>query len=138
MLRRFLAPGSVFVDIGANVGWHTFLASGIVGADGLVYAIERTPDNARLIAHTIRRNEISNVHLIPFALGESTGFAAFRSAVGSNGGLLGQDEPDYIDPNVTIVPTMRLDDLDVARVDVIKIDVEGAEPIVLRGAAGNH
>ena len=135
VLRRFLAPGSVFVDIGANVGWHTFLASGIVGADGLVYAIEPNPDNARLIAHTIHRNELSNVQLVPFALGESTGFAAFRSAIGSNGGLFGQDEFDYLDPNVTIVPTMRFDDLAIARVDVIKIDVEGAEPIVLRGAA---
>ncbi len=138
VLRRFLAPGSVFVDIGANVGWHTFLASGIVGADGLVYAIEPNPDNARLIAHTIHRNELSNVQLVPFALGESTGFAAFRSAIGSNGGLLGQDEFDYLDPNVTIVPTMRFDDLSIARVDVIKIDVEGAEPIVLQGGRGNH
>ena len=134
VLRRFLAPGSVFVDIGANVGWHTALASAIVGADGLVYAIEPNPDNARLIAHTIRRNHLSNVRLIPLALAESTGFAAFRSAIGSNGGFLGPEESSPIDPNVTIVPTIRFDDLDIARVDVIKIDVEGAEPIVLRGA----
>ena len=134
VLRRFLAPGSVFVDIGANVGWHTALASAIVGDRGLVYAIEPNPDNARLIAHTIDRNHLSNVRLVPLALGESTGFAAYRSAIGSNGGFLGLEESSSIDPNVTIVPTIRFDDLDIARVDVIKIDVEGAEPIVLRGA----
>jgi FkbM family methyltransferase len=135
VLRRFLKPGSVFVDIGANVGWHTALASSIVGADGLVYAIEPNPDNARLIAHTIQRNRLSNVRLIPLALGESTGFSAFRSAIGSNGGFIGEEETDFIDPGVTIVPTMRFDDLDIAHVDVIKIDVEGAEPIVFRGAS---
>ena len=135
VLRQHLAPGSVFVDIGANVGWHTALAAALVGADGRVYAIEPNPDNARLIAHTIDHNHLSNVQLVPLALGESTGFAAFRSAVGSNGGFLPQDDHRFIDPCVTIVPTMRFDDLDIPRVDVIKIDVEGAEPIVFRGAA---
>jgi FkbM family methyltransferase len=134
VLRRFLAPGSVFIDIGANVGWHTALASSVVGVDGRVYAIEPNPDNARLIAHTIERNGLSNVHLFPIALGESTGYASFRSAIGSNGGFLNHDERDSLDPNVTIVPTMRFDDLAIPRVDIIKIDVEGAEPIVLRGA----
>ena len=134
MLRRFLAPGSVFVDIGANVGWHTALASSIVGTDGLVYAIEPNPENARLIAHTIDHNRLSNVRLIPLALGETTGFYPYRSAIGSNGGFVGQGQY-LLDPRATIVPTIRFDDLDIARVDVIKIDVEGAEPIVLRGAA---
>lgn len=133
VLRRLLKTGSVFVDIGANVGWHTALASSVVGADGQVYAIEPNPDNCRLIAHTIDRNGLSNVHLLPIALGESNGFAAFRSAIGSNGGFLNHDERETLDPNVTIVPTMRFDDLNIPRVDVVKIDVEGAEPIVFRG-----
>jgi FkbM family methyltransferase len=134
VLRKFLSPRSVFVDIGANVGWHTALASSAVGVDGQVYAIEPNPDNARLIAHTIERNRLSNVHLVPIALAESTGYAAFRSAIGSNGGFLNHDERDSLDPDVTIVPTMRFDDLHIPRVDVVKIDVEGAEPIVFRGA----
>lgn len=113
VLRKFLAPGSIFVDVGANVGWHTALASSIAGDGGRVYAIEPNPDNARLIAHTIQRNHLSNVHLVPIALGASTGHSAFRSAIGSNGGFLGRDELNSIDPNVTIVPTMRLDDLDI-------------------------
>jgi len=135
VLRRFLGPGSVFVDIGANVGWHTALASSIVGIDGVVYAIEPNPENARLIAHTIDHNRLSNVRLIPLALGETTGFSAYRSAIGSNGGFVGHGRPNLLDPRATIVPTIRFDDLDIARVDVIKIDVEGAEPIVFRGAA---
>lgn len=134
VLRNYLQTGSVFVDIGANVGWHTAVGSSIVGSTGRVYAIEPNPDNARLIAHTVQRNGLTNVELLPFALSERTGYAAFRSAVGSNGGFTWGKDPSFIDPMVTIVPTVRFDDLDIARVDVIKMDVEGAEPMVMRGA----
>ena len=134
VLRRYLQPGSVFVDIGANVGWHTAVGSSIVGPTGRVYAIEPNPDNARLIAHTVQRNGLTNVELLPFALSEHTGYAAFRSAIGSNGGFAWGNDPSVIDPALTIVPTIRFDDLDIARVDVIKMDVEGAEPMVMQGA----
>lgn len=134
VLRRYLTAGSVFVDIGANVGWHSAVGSSVVGPSGRVYAIEPNPDNARLIAHTIQRNDLKNVELLPFALSEHTGFAAFRSAIGSNGGFAWGNDPSFIDPAVTIVPTLRFDDLQIARVDVIKMDVEGAEPMVMRGA----
>ncbi len=134
VLRKYLTSGSVFVDIGANVGWHTAVGSSIVGPTGRVYAIEPNPDNARLIAHTVQRNDVTNVELLPFALSERTGFAAFRSAIGSNGGFAWGNDPSFIDPTLTIVPTVRFDDLDIAHVDVIKMDVEGAEPMVMRGA----
>ena len=134
VLRKYLMAGSIFVDIGANLGWHSAVGSAAVGPTGRVYAIEPNPDNARLIAHTVQRNDLTNVELLPFALSERTGFAAFRSAIGSNGGFAWGNDPSFIDPAVTIVPTMRFDDLDIAHVDVIKMDVEGAEPMVMRGA----
>ena len=135
VLRDLLTPGAVFVDIGANVGWHSALAASIVGSQGLVYAIEPNPHNVRLIAHTIERNQLGQVRLLPFALSESMGIATFSTGVGSNGGFTSGDRAQAIDPTTTMVPTMRFDDLAIAHVDVIKIDVEGAEPIVLRGAA---
>jgi len=134
VLRRYLTAGSVFVDIGANVGWHSAVGSSTVGPTGRVYAIEPNPENARLIGHTVQRNNLTNVELLPFALSERTGFAAFRTAIGSNGGFAGGNDPSFIDHAVTIVPTLRFDDLNIAHVDVIKMDVEGAEPMVMRGA----
>jgi len=135
VLRQLLAEGSVFVDIGANVGWHSALAATLVGDAGLVYAVEPNPENAKLIAETIRHNNnLTNMRLLPFALSEQAGYATFRSAIGSNGGFADRDRSEIIDPSVTIVPTVRFDDLGIGHVDVIKIDVEGAEPMVLRGA----
>jgi FkbM family methyltransferase len=135
VLRQLLSSGSVFVDVGANIGWHTMLASSIVGERGFVYALEPNPNNARLIAQTISTNHLSNVALLPFALGDQIGHATFRTAIGSNGCFVGRGDVSYLDPYLTIVPTLRLDDLEIERVDVIKIDVEGAEPQVLEGAS---
>jgi len=134
VLSELLAEGSVFVDIGANVGWHSALAATLVGDAGLVYAVEPNPENAKLIAETIRHNKLTNMRLLPFALSEQAGYALFRSAIGSNGGFADRDRSEIIDPRVTIVPTVRFDDLEIEHVDVIKIDVEGAEPMVMRGA----
>lgn len=136
IIRDVLSPGDVFVDVGANIGYHTALASAIVGPTGVVYAFEPNPENARLIAHTIERNGLTNVRLKPFALSTSSGYTSFRTAVGSNGGFVTAADPREFDATVTIVPTVRLDQSIDADddVDLIKIDVEGAEAFVISGA----
>jgi FkbM family methyltransferase len=133
LLRRFLTRGDVFLDVGANVGYHTLLAAAVVGEQGRVIAVEPNPQNAMLIACTIARNSLPMVRLLPIALATEIGYASFGSAIGSNGGFAEADSANVVDPNLTIVPTMALDDLALDRVDVIKIDVEGAEPMVIEG-----
>lgn len=133
-LDRLLGPGDVFVDVGANVGYHTFRAAARVGADGRVVAVEANPENARLIAHTIAVNSLTNVELVPLALAGGRGYVNFGTHVGSNGGFLPDGANTTGSGRSTIVPTMALDDLGLDRVSVVKIDVEGAEAIVLDGA----
>lgn len=133
-LDRLLGAGDVFVDVGANVGYHAFRASPRVGADGRVIAVEANPENARLIAWTIAANSLTNVELVPLALASSRGYVNFGTHVGSNGGFLPDDDTTTGSGRGTIVPTIALDDLDLDRVSVIKIDVEGAEAIVVDGA----
>jgi len=133
-LDRLLGEGDVFVDVGANVGYHTFRASARVGATGRVVAVEANPENARLIAHTIESNGITNVELVPVALAAGRGYVSFGTHVGSNGGFLPDGASTIGSGRGTIVPTMALDDLDLERVSVVKIDVEGAEGIVIDGA----
>jgi FkbM family methyltransferase len=131
-LDRLLGPGDVFVDVGANVGYHTFRAVARVGGDGRVVAVEANPENARLIAHTIEVNAVTNVELVPMALAGGRGYVDFGTHVGSNGGFLPAGTTGS--GRGTIVPTMALDDLGLASVSVVKIDVEGAEAIVVDGA----
>jgi FkbM family methyltransferase len=133
-LDRLLGDGDVFVDVGANVGFHTFRASARVGGAGRVVAVEANPENARLIAHTIESNSIGNVELVPVALAGGRGYVSFGTHVGSNGGFLPDGADTTGSGRGTIVPTMALDDLDLDSVSVVKIDVEGAEAIVIDGA----
>ena len=134
-LDRLLDPGDVFVDVGANVGYHAFRASTHVGPTGRVVAVEANPENARLIAHTISVNDLTNVELVPLALAAGRGYVNFGTHVGSNGGFLPDDDATTGSGRGTIVPTLALDDLDLDRVALIKIDVEGAEAIVIDGSA---
>ena len=133
-LDRLLGDGDVFVDVGANVGYHTFRASARVGATGRVVAVEANPENARLIAHTIESNAIGNIELVPVALAAGRGYVSFGTHVGSNGGFLPDGASTTGSGRGTIVPTLALDDLGLDRVSVVKIDVEGAEGIVIDGA----
>ena len=131
-LDRLLQPGDVFVDVGANVGYHTVRASHAVGQSGRVVAIEANPENARLIAHTIGVNAMTNVEVVPIALSDNRGHVVFGTHVGSNGGFL--NPASSSSGQGTLVPTFAMDDIGLEKVSVIKIDVEGAEALVIDGA----
>jgi len=129
-----LKPGMTFVDVGANVGMFTALAAKLVGELGRVIAFEPNSENCRLILMSARLNGFNNVKLIPIALHHVVGYALFTSAIGTNGGFLPSVDASLSNPTCTVVPTMKLDDLIDGDVDFIKMDVEGAEGLVIKGA----
>jgi FkbM family methyltransferase len=131
-LDRLLGPGDVFVDVGVNVGYHTVRAARSVGPGGRVVAVEANPENARLIAHTIGVNAMTNVELVPVALSGHRGHVVFGTHIGSNGGFL---DAASSSGRGTLVPTFAMDDLGFEQVSVVKIDVEGAEALVIDGAS---
>jgi len=77
-IASILKPGDVFVDIGANVGFYTILASKQVGEKGKVYAIEPLPRNLFLLSIHIKINRCSNVVVIPAACADLSGLALFQ------------------------------------------------------------
>jgi hypothetical protein len=81
-----------------------------------------------------RRNNFQNVSIYPFALGNKVGHTLFSTFVGSNGGLIPDTEDSLSNANCVVVPMLRLDDVIRNKVDCIKIDVEGAEGLVVNGA----
>lgn len=134
MLRAHLTPGATFVDVGANVGYHTVIAAGVVGPTGRVIAVEANPENARLLKRSVTLNGFEHVDVLPIALAASWGSLEFGSHIGSNGGFVDSGADHRAEGRATIVPTMPLDALELGALDVIKIDVEGAEALVLDGA----
>jgi FkbM family methyltransferase len=132
VFERYCRPGMTVLDVGANLGYYSLLASKLVGPTGKVFAIEPNSENCRLLLSSLRRGGVTNVQLFPVACDRRTGWAYYSSHVGSNGGLI-DDENLLARPGV-VVPTIRLDDLVEGPVDFLKMDVEGAEGRVVNGA----
>jgi FkbM family methyltransferase len=130
--KKVCRPGSTVLDIGANVGYHTLFLSRLAGESGHVYAFEPNSENCRIILLGLEHNQITNITLVPVALSDSRGWAYFSSHIGSNGGFVSQQFAT-LQGHGTVVPTFKLDDLSLPNVDVIKIDVEGAEYKALKG-----
>lgn len=132
-LLHFLRPGDLFVDIGANVGMYTMLASGICGADTI--AAEPSPRALRLLgAHLCLNGLESRVKVHPVALGASPGVLPFREDLGPMSRVVGQRENNSGLEEFIHVPCVTLDQLLNGRSPIgIKIDVEGYESLVLRG-----
>lgn len=137
LVAALLAPGDTFVDVGANIGWFTLLAARRVGPRGGVVAIEATPDTLRTLEANLRRNGVGNVALHGVAVGERDGTARIHAHgeirnIGRNSLI-----PDAAAAVSWEVPARRLDDLlrDVPAIRLIKMDIEGAEGLALRGAA---
>jgi FkbM family methyltransferase len=132
VFEQFCSEGMRVVDVGANLGYYALLASRLVGPSGRVVALEPNSENCRLLLSSLRLNKTTNVELLPVAADATPGWAYYSTHVGSNGGLI--DGADLLSHPGTIVPTFRLDDLVDGPVGFLKMDVEGAEGRVVRGA----
>jgi FkbM family methyltransferase len=138
-VRSLLRRGAVFVDAGANIGWFSLLAAGLVGPLGRVVAVEPNPLNCDLLRRSAEDNGFHNVEVFTVALSDRTGAAALETD-GSNGRMVLVDGPPPQPVRASFVVAARtldslLEDAGLAHVDVVKLDVEGAEPLVLAGAA---
>lgn len=136
-LERFLVPGGVFLDIGANTGIYTIKAARYFSrAGGKVLAIEPFPDVLKVLEASIRANGFSNVRSRNFCASDHTGSGTlWRNFEKPNlFSLVQRDEKASSFPvqTVTVDDLVRQENLD--RVDYVKIDVEGAEREVLEGA----
>jgi FkbM family methyltransferase len=128
-------PSNVVVDAGAHIGFFTIRASRLVGSDGLVIAVEPHPENYEMLLQNIRLNSLNNVIPIKAALGNRQGFAELSI---DRKWTSGHSIVFRKSANSIRVPLTTLDSLikrlSLAHVDFIKIDVEGAEYMLLEGA----
>jgi FkbM family methyltransferase len=131
LIANTVAPGTVFLDVGANVGFYTLLASSLVQDSGKVFAFEPVPRNVRYLEKHLTMNAVQNVTLFKAAVSDHPGKATFQEGPSNSEGKLSED-------GELVVDLVSLDDLFLKGLiplpDYIKIDVEGAEFSVLRGA----
>ncbi len=121
-----LHAGDVFYDVGAHAGIYSLAAARATGEHGTVVAIEPNQTNAIHFTRHMALNRVGSVRLIVAAASEAEGIATFSMGP--------TDYEGRLNPKGDVpVKTIRLDDLGPAP-DVIKIDVEGHEADVLRGA----
>jgi FkbM family methyltransferase len=134
LARRLLQESDVFVDVGANIGLYTCLAR---AAHRTVIAVEPLPRNLEYLYANLRANGFEDVEVFPVGLAQAAGLATLFG--GSTGASLIRGWADAPAPLQRTIPLSTLDTLLGDRFAgqrlLIKIDVEGAELGVLRGAA---
>jgi FkbM family methyltransferase len=141
-LDKILAPGMTFIDAGANDGLFTLFAARRVGPTGQVWAFEPSQREFLRLQRNLQLNQLSNVRALKMALAHFQGQAELKIADDEHSGqnTLGDFAYQVDLARRELVPTSRLDDLVhqdcLRRLDVIKLDVEGAELSVLAGASG--
>lgn len=136
LIEVYLPKGGTFVDIGANIGFHSLFAAGVVGESGMVLAFEPLPRLQQQMRRSIAENNFTQVSIEPVALGVTSGVAKL-SLVEENVGAsslqnVADDRAvgDVIEVSVSTFDSYR-DKL--TRLDLIKIDIEGSEFEALKG-----
>ena len=133
-LSRCVGEGDVVYDVGANVGFFTLLAARLAGASGRVCAFEPVPDSAAALRHNAELNGLSQVEVVEQAVADTCDPVAM--SIGAN---LATARLGDRGERVVLVQCTTLDafaERPGRAPDVVKIDVEGAENLVLAGMAG--
>lgn len=139
-VQRSLKPGDIFLDVGANAGFYTIIAAKQVGETGHVYAFEPSPRELKLLRHNLQINKLGNVTIVERAVSnaeERTQFAISQD--GAMNSLLKTEHHLQKIQDWQTIESTTLDsfvrEFNVASINFIKVDVEGAEKLVFEGAS---
>lgn len=138
LLQKIVAPGDVFYDIGANVGFFAILAAKLVGPHGRVYAFEPLPANAASLQHNVVLNGFTNVTVFETAISSADGEGELLlGSEPTQGRLAASVAPGDAPAETITIPISSLDQLivrhDLKQPDLVKIDIEGAEVDAIAG-----
>lgn len=134
VMQQLLKPGDVVADVGANIGYDSLLASLLVGQAGAVVSVEAAPSTFEKLQSNLALNGCSNVRALNFAVSDHRGvltlYTGNQNNVGASSAIASADRQIAVE--VTACP---LDELltegERKRLRLIKMDIEGAEPVVL-------
>jgi FkbM family methyltransferase len=132
---RLLRPGDCVIDIGANVGYFTLVAARLVGPGGCVHAFEPSPEVLPWLQANADLNPSANIRVHGQAVTDRCGQVRFYTAAADRTGYSSIRNLGCQTASAAMVPAITLDSMlpELPRVRLVKIDVEGAELLVLRG-----
>jgi len=135
--KKLIKPGDIVIDVGANIGYYTLMAAARVGKRGHVYAFEPASHTFKILQKNIQINGFTNVSLYNLAISNEEGYVELYLSDSINTGATSITVPELFSGKVEKVRCITIDNFlnkeNIKKVDLIKIDVEGAEPKVLRG-----
>jgi FkbM family methyltransferase len=133
---KILREGSNVLDVGANIGYFSIIASRLVGQSGKIYSFEPSPNTLIRLKRNISLNKFKNIIIYPKAVSEKVGFVVFKipsDTVQNSGRSSFRDiEENSIEVEV---PTINIDSLlqEIISISLVKMDIEGAEAMALIG-----
>lgn len=133
IFKDLIQTGDKVVDVGANIGYFSLLASRLVGEDGYVYCFEPCSENVDKLRENIKLNCVDNISIRQVAASNKNGEADFYLSASEDArhSLIQTDEHSYIERVKTVMLDSVLLD---KKVDFLKIDTEGNDFQVLQGA----
>ncbi len=134
VFRQIVRPGDVVFDVGANIGAHTVLFASLVGPAGVVIAFEPQRILFQTLCANMAVNSITQARCFNYAVGDTPGEIAVAVPDPTQRNNFGALSLGQGAANAETVPVLRLDSFDVPHCRMLKIDVEGMELNVLKGA----
>ena len=139
LARGILRPGMCFLDVGANWGYFTLLAAHLVGTGGRVISLELDPRLFSILLESLIRNEVDQATALPLAAADSRGvllLAGYRESGGNFGVsrvIANQPLEDACFQVLSDSLDSVLDEQGIDSVDLMKMDIEGAEALAVKG-----
>lgn len=139
LIHRLIRPGMVFTDIGANIGYFTLIAARLMKGEGRIYAFEPDPNNYELLVKNIEANRYDYVTAVPMAVTNAPGkLVLFLDRINYGGSSLSRENIPQTGASIE-VETTTLDHyfrnvVGDMKVDLIKVDAQGAEGLIFEGA----
>lgn len=134
-IKKYLEKGNIVIDVGAHIGYYSTYMARLVGKTGKVYAFEPEPHNFKLLERNVKENKFSNIILENKAVSDHVGKSYLylnEKSTGDNRIFYSNDNREKI-----VVDLITLDEYFKnikKKVDLIKIDVQGVDLKVLKGA----
>jgi FkbM family methyltransferase len=135
ILKKYLKPGSVFIDVGANIGFFSIIAARIIGEKGMVYAFEPTDYFYSVLQRNLNENKIDNCFTFKFGLSDSE---KSEKIIFLDSSATMHVQADQVAESDEKIELKTFDSFVIekklSRIDFIKVDIDGHEPYFLNGA----